>query len=557
MFYSSGLSFNSARDPYFRSSFSFILKNIIPGYVPPDCKRLKTTLLQKERARIEDLLKPIKSMWRKAGVTIVSDGWSDIRQRSLVNILAVNECGPIFLQAINNEDEVNTKEYIAEKLIAVIEDVGPENVVQVITDNDPVCRAAGLLIEEKYDHIQWMPCIAHTLSLALKDVFSPNNTGDVAFKDSHWISEVVEDAIMIKNFIINHTMISSILSEFSKLKILAIANTRFASDLVMLKRFRLIKQSLIMLVISDKWWPVYCNDNMEQAQLVKYKLTDNSWWKQVDYILSFTEPIYSMMRVTDTEEPRLHLINEMWNTMVEKVKAAIYKHESREPEEESAFYSVVHGILEDWWSRSKTPLQCLAHSLNPRYYSDSWINQAANRLPPHRDAEISQVRNNCWRKMFFTTDNLRTVKSEYGEFALLGTKHFSLNSRPDRDKLDPKMWWATHGTSAQAVQSLAFKLLSQPVSSSCCQRNWRTYDSIRDIVRDKLRPKWADDLVFVHNNLRLLSRRSEEYHTDREARYWDVGDDKFKSLGGAGILESANLSLDEPEFELAMIENIV
>ncbi|KAB8099442.1 hypothetical protein EE612_029494 [Oryza sativa] len=119
---------------------------------------------------------------------------------------------------------------------------------------------------------------------------------------------------------------------------------------------------------------------MEQAQLVKYKLTDNSWWKQVDYILSFTEPIYSMMRVTDTEEPRLHLINEMWNTMVEKVKAAIYKHESREPEEESAFYSVVHGILEDWWSRSKTPLQCLAHSLNPRYYSDSWINQAANRL---------------------------------------------------------------------------------------------------------------------------------------------------------------------------------
>ncbi|EEC79227.1 hypothetical protein OsI_19966 [Oryza sativa Indica Group] len=108
------------------------------------------------------------------------------------------------------------------------------------------------------------------------------------------------------------------------------------------------------------------------------------------------------------------------------------------------------------------------------------------------------------------------------------------------------MWWATHGTSAQAVQSLAFKLLSQPVSSSCCQRNWRTYDSIRDIVRDKLRPKWADNLVFVHNNLRLLSRRSEEYHTDREARYWDVGDDNFKSLGGAGILESANLSLDEP-----------
>lgn len=182
MFIFADLSFNSARDPYFRSAFSFVFKNIVPSYVPPDYKMLKTTLLQQERGRIEDLLKPIKSMWRKAGVTIVSDGWSDIQQQPLVNILVVSEYGAIFLQAINNEDEVKTKECIAEKLIDVIEDVGPENVVQVITDNDPVCRAAGMLIEQKYNRIQWMPSIAHTLSLALKNVFSANYAEGIALK---------------------------------------------------------------------------------------------------------------------------------------------------------------------------------------------------------------------------------------------------------------------------------------------------------------------------------------------------------------------------------------
>lgn len=160
-------------------------------------------------------------------------------------------------------------------------------------------------------------------------------------------------------------MKSSIFEEFSKLKMLVIADTRFASDIVMLKRFRLIKQSLLRMVISDQW-SAYMKGNIEQAQIVKRKLTDDSWWDQIDYILAFTEPIHSMLHMVDTKKSCFHLICEMWTDMIKKVKAAIYKHEGKAPEEESAFYSVVHGILVDWWSKSKTPLHFLSHILNPR-----------------------------------------------------------------------------------------------------------------------------------------------------------------------------------------------
>jgi len=34
-----------------------------------------------------------------------------------------------------------------------------------------------------------------------------------------------------------------------------------------------------------------------------------------------------------------------------------------------------------------------------------------------------------------------------------------------------------------------------------------------------------------------------------ETRMWDVGGDSFDSLGGIGILEVADLSLDEPELQ--------
>ena len=45
--------------------------------VPPRYNALRTTLLQKEIAHVERLLKPIKDYWLENGVSIVSDGWSD------------------------------------------------------------------------------------------------------------------------------------------------------------------------------------------------------------------------------------------------------------------------------------------------------------------------------------------------------------------------------------------------------------------------------------------------------------------------------------------------
>ncbi|KAL6609967.1 hypothetical protein ACP70R_039936 [Stipagrostis hirtigluma subsp. patula] len=428
MFYSSDipdctnrLSSNLARNPYYHSSISIASMIHIPGYVPPGPKKLMTTLLQQERAHIEGLLETVKSSWKKAGVTIVCDGWSDVEKRPVINILAVTNSGPVFVGAINNENDVKRKERIAERLIAVIEDVGPG------------------------------------------------------------------------------------------------------------------------------FWKY----NVDQAQIVRKKLLDDSWWNQVEYILEFTEPVYSMIRIVDTEKSCLHLIYEMWNDMTMKVKAAIYKHEGKVTEEDSTFYSIVHGILVDWWSKSKSPLHCLAHSLNPRYYSVNWIDEDANRLPQHRHIEISKERNSCMKKLF-PPDDLITIKTEYAEFALLGAR-FGLDSWTDWDILEPKTWWVTHGASVPKLQNLALKLLFQPASSSCYERNWSTYSLICKIMKSKHRPKWANDLVFVHTNPRLLSRASEYYLTDPESRLWDVGGDDPIFL--ASVLEYANFSLDEPEFELPMLED--
>ena len=91
------------------------------------------------------------------------------------------------------------------------------------------------------------------------------------------------------------------------------------------------------------------------------------WLDKVDYIFEFTSPIYDMLRIADTDKPCLHLVYEMWDSMIEKVNVTIYQHEGLEDDEYSSFWSVVYDILIDRWTKNCTPLYCLTHSLNPKY----------------------------------------------------------------------------------------------------------------------------------------------------------------------------------------------
>ena len=61
MFYTGGLSFHFARNPYYARAFKSAGQ--LPSYVPLGYNALRTTLLQKENINIENLLEPIKKTW--------------------------------------------------------------------------------------------------------------------------------------------------------------------------------------------------------------------------------------------------------------------------------------------------------------------------------------------------------------------------------------------------------------------------------------------------------------------------------------------------------------
>ncbi|XP_010412735.1 PREDICTED: uncharacterized protein LOC104699084 [Camelina sativa] len=549
MFYTGGLPFNLARNPHYHRSYQFAASHNIDGYVPPGYNKLRTTLLQKERTHVEKLLEPLKLTWKEKGLTIVSDGWSDPTRKPLINFIATSASGPIFLKAVNCFGEVKDKFFISDLMKEVLNEVGHQNVVQIITDNAANCKAAGEIIECMFPHIYWTPSVVHTLNLALKNICAAKNveTNVVTYNECSWITIIHDDAMAIKNFIMNHNMRLSMFNKFSPLKLLSVADTRFASIIVMLKRLKLIKRGLEAMVISEEW-STYKEDNWGRASFVKEKIVDDDWWEKVSYIIDFTRPIYDMIRFCDTDKPCLHLVYEMWDSMIEKVKLEIYKKENRQMSEYSVFYTVVYEILVARWTKNNTPLHCLAHSLNLRFYSDVWLNEDATRKGPYRDGEISRERTKCFRRLFPNDDEHTKVLNEYALFSMR-TGHFAdLSCIVGMGTMEPFRWWANFGADTPCLQALAFKLLGQPSSSSCAERNWSTYNFIHSLRRNKLNPSRAEDLVYIHNNLRHLSRNSGQYE-DEKTKMWDVGGDSYDTMEDVGFLEFANLSLDEPDLE--------
>lgn len=52
----------------------------------------------------------------------------------------------------------------------VVDEIGEEKVVQVVTDKEAAMKATGKRLMMEYPHLYWTACAAHCLDLILEDI---------------------------------------------------------------------------------------------------------------------------------------------------------------------------------------------------------------------------------------------------------------------------------------------------------------------------------------------------------------------------------------------------
>lgn len=88
-----------------------------------------------------------------------------------MNFLVYCHKGVVFWKYVDASDvDSRNTDYYFQLLDKVVEEVGEEYVVQVVTDNEVALKAVGQKLMEKRSHLYWSSYEALCLDLCLKDI---------------------------------------------------------------------------------------------------------------------------------------------------------------------------------------------------------------------------------------------------------------------------------------------------------------------------------------------------------------------------------------------------
>jgi hypothetical protein len=236
-FLANGLPLRVADDHYFKAMLKAV-KTADGSYKSPHRQRLSTDLLARTKKRVKvDQEAVLQIGMQLNGATIVSDGWTDLNRRPLINVVLVTTNGEFFIEAVDTSGDKKSMEYIADMLSKHI----TKDIDFVVMDG--ACKGAIEKLMEQFEWLSGVVCSTHGLELFMKDIGKQDFAADVLAG--------VKSAV---KFINSHHKTKAMFTKLSPNKgLLSPAATRFSYHFIMIERFVQCEDALRSLVASREY----------------------------------------------------------------------------------------------------------------------------------------------------------------------------------------------------------------------------------------------------------------------------------------------------------------
>ena len=309
-FYNNAIPFNVARSEEFTIMCDMISRHG-NGFKPPSYHDLRIKLLNQEIKLTHEALEEHRKEWRNIGCTIMTDGWTDRKRRTILNFLVNSPKGTVFFKYVGASNICKTIHKIFEMIDVVVEEVGEDNVVQVVTDNAANYKASSEILMRKRNKLYWTPCAAHCLDLMLEDLEKKISVHE----------ETIPKGKKITTFIYSRTSLISILHHHTKNKDLVRPGaTRFATSYLTLGCLYENKEALIRMFTSKEWKLSKCA-KLRDGKAIEDVVLDKSFWKNIVVCLRGATPLIKVLRLVDSDQkPAMGLIYEAMDQAKEEIQ---------------------------------------------------------------------------------------------------------------------------------------------------------------------------------------------------------------------------------------------
>ena len=196
-----------------------------PSIKGPIGYQIGNTYLKEEVQELEVYINIMKAKWPVYGCTIMCDGWSSRTRKPIINFMVYCDRSMIYISLVNTTNIPKTTDYIFSLIDKIVEEVGEENIVQVVIDNEASFKTTSMLLMEKRKHLFWSPCVAHCIDLMLEDIGNMKQ-----------IKETLDQAKMITSFICNSLKVVNLMKVLTKDRdLLRPRITRFVTEFISLQ----------------------------------------------------------------------------------------------------------------------------------------------------------------------------------------------------------------------------------------------------------------------------------------------------------------------------------
>lgn len=455
---------------YWRRFFSIFH----PAYTPPTRLALSTHLLDAEFNRVQGKVR--ETIEKAECVAVISDGWSNTRGEGMISYIVATPL-PVFFKSTDTKGNVYTSSYIANELKAVINELGPNKVVAVVTDNAANMKAAWAQVEETFPHITPIGCMSHGLNLLLNDIMGLRSM-ETLYKRAKQVVKYVKDT----------QVVAATYSYKQKAKkkntILELQDIARSSRVVIMYNSLLEgKDSLQEMAVSQSL-------NVETS--IRETLLDDGFWERVVSSLKLLSPVTSAIEQIEGDDAALSDVLMLFVVLQDKISIALPTSMLLQADEKAVVES-----MERCQEFCVKPIHAAAYILDPKHVgkqmlSGEQINSAyyvISTLSRHLSLEEGKVLGSLAK--FSTKQGLWRVDGIWES-----CQHISAAT-----------WWKGLCAS-EPLSPVASMILQIPPTSSvteCNRSHFSTTEMCNDLASDRVQ-KW----VAVQANLKHFEPSKEE-----------------------------------------------
>ena len=416
------------------------------------------------------------------GYSATADGYTNQLKQKLINIVITTLSGSSFVRVVEVSDDHATGDFLADTLEAEMAKLpgGVAGCVVLCTDSAPNYACAGRILEQRHPHLSWIPCTAHSCDLFLKAV------GKTA-----WAKPLIKANTAIIKAINNRSRPLSIFHQYSKLAFVQHGETRFATNVLSIKRTLLLRPALRQTVADPKWfaWLATCSAaHRASATAVVADINNDAVWDEMALFCKVAEPVVQFMRVADGAAPGSI--------------CQVYKLAHGVTAQLAAIPDLPGGVLALWEKRRTkllVPAHTVAHLLHPATFSAP---PAVHQDPARALTERTDFKKYIERHTGNDVAQTAEILKQYRKLTSLVTPCHMRDPSIVASLGDGSVaeFWHNEGFEFPLLQRIGRRLCAQLTSSSVTERVWSHYDYIHNKRRNRLGVARARKLVKIYGH---------------------------------------------------------